>query len=295
MMKQSRTRLARSLLALGVLSGCGAQAGNIDTNSKHAWSENARWIDFMPTGGGVTVHIAGPNSYLSGLAWSDKFGWIKFGSDGGGPYANDSTNNWGVNMNVAGELSGCAWGENIGWIEFDSEHSDVSVDTTTGAFEGMAWAKNVGYIRFEGTVPAYAVRTTVFDGEPFPDLDDDGMDDNWEFLFFQTADRTGTNSWDSDGMTDWEEFVAQTDPTNEQDVFTVAYVRPSVTSPAPFVVAWDSVSGRLYSVLSTTNLLAASWETNVHQRAGDGTVQTYTNTVPTALRFLKLTVELDSE
>ena len=60
-----------------------ADEGNIDTTNKYAWSENAGWLNFRPTNGGVTVH----DTYLSGYAWAENIGWVKLGS-GTGPYAN---------------------------------------------------------------------------------------------------------------------------------------------------------------------------------------------------------------
>ncbi len=43
--------------------------------SGYAWSENAGWINFSPSGGGVTVDA---NGYLQGYAWGENLGWISF-------------------------------------------------------------------------------------------------------------------------------------------------------------------------------------------------------------------------
>lgn len=43
--------------------------------SGYAWSENAGWINFAPTGGGVSVNGSGN---LYGYAWGENMGWISF-------------------------------------------------------------------------------------------------------------------------------------------------------------------------------------------------------------------------
>lgn len=63
--------LAAALACLAV--PCAWAAGNIDTNKNFAWSENAGWINFAPTNGGVTLQSDGQ---FAGYAWSETFGWI---------------------------------------------------------------------------------------------------------------------------------------------------------------------------------------------------------------------------
>ena len=46
------------------------------------------------------------------------------------------------------------------------------------------------------------------------DSDNDGLDDDWERAHFSTLDRDGTGDFDGDGLTDFEEFQMQTDPTS---------------------------------------------------------------------------------
>ena len=138
---------------LGLNSAWATSEGNIDTSNKYAWSENAGWLNYRPTNGGVTVH----GTYLSGYAWAENIGWVKLGS-GTGPYANNTSDNWGVNRDSStGALSGYAWSENAGWINFNPTHSQVTVNTSTGSFDGYAWAENVGWIHFKYDNPTYNV------------------------------------------------------------------------------------------------------------------------------------------
>ena len=147
--------------------------GNIDSTYKYAWSENAGWLNFHPTHGGVTVH----DTYLSGYAWAENIGWVKLGS-GTGPYGNTTSTNWGVNHDSStGALSGYAWSENAGWVNFDSSNGQVTIDPSTGKFSGYAWAENVGWIHFQNASPEYYVQVAVVAGTYYVDIQN-GSDSN---------------------------------------------------------------------------------------------------------------------
>ncbi len=57
-----------------------ANDGNGHLSGK-AWSQTVGYIDFAPTGGGVTIDSSGN---FSGYAWGDKVGWISFNCGNGG-------------------------------------------------------------------------------------------------------------------------------------------------------------------------------------------------------------------
>lgn len=138
--------------------------GNIDATNKYAWAENAGWVNFAPTNGGVTVVLPGRyNRYLSGYAWAENVGWLKLGNANGGPYQNTATNNWGVNIAVGSPpaLTGYAWSENCGWVHFSPTNSQATINMSDGRFDGYAWAENVGWIHFKNAAPAYNVQTTA--------------------------------------------------------------------------------------------------------------------------------------
>ena len=159
-MRKSRTRRIVLILGLLLSSVAVGDEGVIDTTEKWAWSENARWLNFRPTHGGVTVH----DTHLSGYAWSESLGWIKLGADedtapgAGGPYFNTSATDWGVNRDGSGGLEGFAWSENAGWINFDPSHGQVTIDTGTGHLDGFAWSETVGWIHFRNSGVPYGVK-----------------------------------------------------------------------------------------------------------------------------------------
>jgi hypothetical protein len=151
------TRILRAAIyaLLAMAPALHAQTGNIDPAERHAWAENAGWLDFRPAYGGVTVLP----THVTGYAWQESVGWVKLGSDAGGPYANTTAANWGVNLNaVTGALSGFAWAENAGWIRFDPAYGGVTYDGLTRQISGWAWSESLGWLHFRSTTPtAYGV------------------------------------------------------------------------------------------------------------------------------------------
>jgi hypothetical protein len=110
----SGTLFAAVALAILGIFQTGSAAG-IDPTAKWAWSANAGWINFNPTGGAVAVY----EDHLEGYIWAENVGWIRLGTHTGGSpheYANGAANNYGVNRDHSGRLSGYGWGENVGWI-----------------------------------------------------------------------------------------------------------------------------------------------------------------------------------
>jgi hypothetical protein len=58
--------------------------------------------------------------------------------------------------------------------------------------------------------------------------------------------------WDNDGMNNWLEYLAGTNPTNASSVFKITSAQ--VLSGTQFVLRWLSVSNRLYDVTHAANL-----------------------------------------
>ena len=102
-------------------------------------------------------------------------------------------------------------------------------------------------------------------------------------------DALALSDTDGDGMVAWREHKAGTSPIDGDDVLRIgaAVVR---TGTDDFVIGWSTVSGRLYSVYSTTNLLAP-WVTNLLLGPGDGLPRNYTNTPALGRRFFRVGVE----
>jgi len=106
----------------------------------------------------------------------------------------------------------------------------------------------------------------------YRDSDGDGLTDQDEENVYGT-DPDDPDS-DDDGMEDGPEVEAGTSPTNRTDVFRITGCGLSTTGGA-FVIYWNSVTGRTYSVYGS-DTPPGSWS-NVHERAGDGGPVSYTN------------------
>ena len=62
---------------------------------------------------------------------------------------------------------------------------------------------------------------------------------------------------DGDGMKDFNEFVAGTDPNNAHDRLAIVSAAPH--PPQNMVLQWPGVSGRFYGVQSRTDLWRGAW------------------------------------
>jgi len=253
---------------------------NIDPTNKYAWAENIGWVNFAATNSGVTVYFNGTSGYLSGYAWSENIGWIKLGNNTGGPYTNSSSMDWGVNEDVTGKLSGYAWGENTGWIKFDPAYSRVTNDMTTGQFGGYAWGENIGWIGLKGTVTPYKVRTWTFDQHPLGTPD-------WWLSLYNIAE---TNDADNDHILAWQEYVADTDPTNPASFFHIVVISnlPSIK------VYFPSSSRRYYTLQRCNNLPSGTW-TNVAAQIdiqGTGGLDSLQDSTTASQQFYRVEVKV---
>jgi len=87
----------------------------------------------------------------------------------------------------------------------------------------------------------------------FPDVNNNGISDYYEQYYFGSvsSNRTRLTDTDGDGMTDYEEFIAGTDPTNAQ-----SNLRFLATSQTNHTVSfqWSAAPGRIYEAQSSTDL-----------------------------------------
>lgn len=193
---------------------------SIDPTKNHAYSANAGWVNLRPSASDGVVF---GEAFLSGYAYAANFGWINLGD--GSPadlqaYQNDTATDYGVNHDGLGNLTGYAYGANIGWIDFGwaatSDSNRAQVDLSTGAFSGYAYAANVGWINLSTDLTTESM-TSV-------DSDSDGIGDAWEIKHFgtlATADATTNN--DDDEQSDLAEYLANTDPQDENVYLDVSF------------------------------------------------------------------------
>jgi Tol biopolymer transport system component len=90
------------------------------------------------------------------------------------------------------------------------------------------------------------------------DQDDDGMDDDWEILWFGDLSRDGTEDDDGDGLNNLDEFKAGTNPVEPLSVVRVNVVEAVPSGQKRLV--WSSVPGRTYVIQAKSDLTVPDWE-----------------------------------
>ncbi|HMO49538.1 MAG TPA: hypothetical protein PKE26_03550 [Kiritimatiellia bacterium] len=82
---------------------------------------------------------------------------------------------------------------------------------------------------------------------PEDDVNGNGIPDAWEFQFFGRLLSPGETTLDSDGdgLSNWAEFLAGTDPT---DAASGLFVEAHFTESGHILVSWNSVTGRAYRI-----------------------------------------------
>ena len=111
----------------------------------------------------------------------------------------------------------------------------------------------------------------------FVDVNHNGISDAWEQNYFGAVvtNRTQTTDTDHDGMSDYAEFIAGTDPTNAASRFYFNNI--SRPSNGLVTMQWTAITNRLYQVSTSTNLQSWSPITSWIQ-ASNSPAMTYTAT-----------------
>ena len=237
------------VLSLGLLSeaafgpSLAMAQSTINTTDRFAYGANIGWIDWRASSANGAVL----GEYIcSGYLYAANVGWIHLGN--GSPtnavrYQNTSTNDYGVTHDGAGNLRGFAWGANIGWVNFETLGAP-KIDLKTGILSGSAYGANVGWISLSNAF-AY-VRTDRL--APGRDLDEDGIADAYERAWTGAlAAMNEVSDIDGDGVTDRQEFLADTNPINPADYLRITdFMFQDPTDM--FWLTWRSRPSRMYKV-----------------------------------------------
>lgn len=89
------------------------------------------------------------------------------------------------------------------------------------------------------------------------DTDEDGLDDEWETIWFGGLERDGTGDFDGDGLSDGAEFRAGTNPRDGLSVLRVFVLHDVLSGERTF--RWQSVSGRTYVLQGLDDIAAGGW------------------------------------
>ncbi len=168
------------------------------------------------------------------------------------------------------ELTGVAGGgtivisKNLGQGTFNlsglvNQTGTALVTTITNAPPGQ-YTVDFGDVAFYQTPASQsnylALNSTVtFTGNYlFLDANHNGISDAWEKYYFGSVSATRTRSTDSDGdgMSDYAEFIAGTDPTNAAS--NLRFLTASAQTNGVVKLQWSAIPGRVYQVQAATNL-----------------------------------------
>jgi hypothetical protein len=123
------------------------------------------------------------------------------------------------------------------------------------------------------------------------DLDREGIPDEWEECYGGThLFGAGTNNFDGDPMTDWEEYIADTVPTNPASQFEIL----GVFATNCCTLTFSSSVSRVYSLKSCDDLRSGLWSAvgSLTNQPGTGGIMSLTDTNRAPVRSYRLSVWL---
>jgi Tol biopolymer transport system component len=135
---------------------------------------------------------------------------------------------------------------------FGAVNPVVSADGRTIVFQSFSTDFNTNI--FTANRNLFTARIVVGDS------DHDGMDDDWEMTYFGNLSHNGTADTDGDGLTDYQEFLAGTNPIDNGSVLRCLAV---VTSGGGATVYWSAVPGHGYRIEYKNSVDDPTWKTLV--------------------------------
>jgi hypothetical protein len=142
---------------------------------------------------------------MSGFIWGENIGFINVGD--GTPttppyYANVDGTDFGVNIDLDGDLHGYAWSENGGWINFDGgamatppQPARIECGSPLARLAGYVWAENFGWINLDVVDAGKFVALDLASTPLACDLNRDGVKNAGDVQAFTTLVLMGGADW----------------------------------------------------------------------------------------------------
>jgi hypothetical protein len=151
---------------------------------------------------------------------------------------------------------------------------EPSADSTITRFRAWNFAAGSGsdhdvfFNRLKITGPGTGSGTSTSDTviivreSGLADTDGDGIPDAWEQVHFgSSTGATASADTDGDGSLNWEEYVADTAPTNTASVWTNHIQQAAGLGELQLWVPAPTTNSRIYDAWYTTNLMGDTWQT----------------------------------
>ena len=151
-----------------------------------------------------------------------------------------------------------------------STGGDTPTDSVSMFYGKIVWS----YIRVDGDVTASWDRISNTGTNNFVtiDSDGDGLPDAWEMQYFGTLAYGANDDPDHDGLSNYQEYIAGTNPNDANSVLRVTDIN---LATGQVNLTWNSVAGKTYTIYSADQIGGPYTPVLTMPSAGDG--QTSTN------------------
>ncbi len=176
--------------------------------------------------------------------------------------------------------------DHTGWSQLKGEYT-FAPDPLRTVTEARIYIANVAVGTNIYVDDVFCAETTL----ATVDYDSDGMPDQWEETHFGSINAPNGGAfedWDGDGVANRAELRSGTDPTDPISRLAIVSLQPGA---GQMDVSWQSVAGKDYRILSSTNLLSNGWILEVEGIPAVGTETAATLDAQAGHQFIR--IELD--